>query len=83
MAQALAERASGDRPQAPPDGARGTEDGPLTDAHLAALLGGADEELRAAISILALSGMRFEEFRRLRVADCGRGGHRQVVGLYL
>jgi integrase len=76
MAQALAERASGDRPQAPPDGARGTEDGPLTDAHLAALLGGADEELRAAISILALSGMRFEEFRRLRVADCGRGAFR-------
>jgi integrase len=58
------------------DGACGTEDGPLTDGHLAALLGGADTDLRAAISILALSGMRFAEFRRLRVADCGRGAFR-------
>ncbi len=62
--------------QAPSSGPRGREDCPLTDRHLAALLGGADADLLAAISILALSGMRFDELRRLRVAQCGRGSFR-------
>jgi integrase len=46
------------------------------DGHLAALLGGADADLLAAISIVALSGMRLDELRRLRVAHCGRGSFR-------
>ena len=66
--------------QTPPHGLRGREDHPLTDRHLAALLGGADADLLAVIAILALSGMRFDELRRLRVAQCGRGTFR--VGEY-
>ena len=62
--------------QTPPYGLRGTEDHPLTDQHLAALLGGADADLLAVIAILALSGMRLAELRRLRVAQCGRGAFR-------
>ena len=62
--------------QAPSSGPRGREDRPLTDRHLAALLGAADADLLAAIAILALSGMRFDELRRLRVAHCGRGSFR-------
>jgi integrase len=62
--------------QTPPYGLRGTEDHPLTDRHLAALLGGADADLLAVIAILALSGMRLAELRRLRVAQCGRGAFR-------
>jgi integrase len=62
--------------QTPPYGLRGTEDHPLTDRHLAALLGGADADLLAVIAILALSGMRCDEVRRLRVAQCGRGAFR-------
>ena len=60
----------------PSSGPRGREDHPLTDRHLAALLGGADADLLAAISILALSGLRFDELRRLRVAQCGGGSFR-------
>ncbi len=52
--------------QTPLYGLRGTEDHPLTDRHLAALLGGADADLLAVIAILALSGMRCDELRRLR-----------------
>jgi integrase len=48
----------------------------MTDLHLSALLGVADADLLAVLSILALSGMRFAELRRLRVADCGRGAFR-------
>src|SRR5687767_3313788 len=62
--------------QPPPDGARATADRPMTDLHLSALLGVADADLLAVLSILALSGMRFAELRRLRVADCGRGAFR-------
>ena len=62
--------------QAPSSGPRGRDGHPLTDRHLAALLGGADADLLAVISILALSGMRFDELRRLRVAHCGRGAFR-------
>src|SRR5215212_3407540 len=62
--------------QAASSGPRGRGDHPLTDRHLAALLGAADADLLAAISILALSGMRLEEARRLRVAQCGRGAFR-------
>ena len=62
--------------QAPSSGSRGRGDHPLTDRHLAALLGGADADLLAAISILALSGMRFDKLRRLRMAQCGRGAFR-------
>ena len=62
--------------QAPSSGPRGKADHPLTDRHLAALLGGADADLLGAISILALSGMRLDELRRLRVAQCGRGTFR-------
>ena len=62
--------------QPPPDGARATEDRPLTNQHLSALLGAADADLLAVLAILALSGMRFAELRRLRVADCGRGAFR-------
>ncbi len=61
---------------APSSGPRGTKDHPLMDGHLAALLGGADADLLAAISILALSGMRLAELRRLRVGQCGRGSFR-------
>ena len=77
MAQAPPERASsGHRPQGAPHGPRGREDHSLTDRHLAALLGGADADLLAVVAILALSGMRFDELRRLRVAQCGRGAFR-------
>ena len=77
MAEAPPERASsGHRTQGFPNDIRGARDHPLTDRHLAALLGGADADLLAAISILALSGMRFDELRRLRVAQCGRGSFR-------
>ena len=62
--------------QTPRYGLRGTEDHPLTDRHLAALLGGADADLLTVIAILALSGMRLAELRRLRVAQCGRGAFR-------
>ena len=62
--------------QAPSSGPRGRTDHPLTDRHLAALLGGADADLLAVIAILALSGMRFDELRRLRAAQCGRGAFR-------
>jgi integrase len=48
------------------------------DGHLAALLGGADADLLAVISILSLSGMRLDELRRLRVAHCGRGSFRNA-----
>ena len=77
MAQPPPERASsGDRPRAPAPGPRGNRDRPLTDGHLLALLGAADPALHAAISILALSGMRLAELRRLRVGQCGRGSFR-------
>src|SRR3954467_2298928 len=65
--------------QSPLNGARATEDCPLTDLQLSALLGAANADLLAALSILALSGMRFAELRRLRVADCGRGAFRIVA----
>ena len=41
------------------------------DGHLTALLGGADADLLAAISILALTRVRFAEPRRLLVAPGG------------
>ncbi len=41
------------------------------DGHLTALLGGADADLLASISILARTRMRFAEPRRLRVAPGG------------
>jgi integrase len=44
------------------------------DGHLATVLyGGAAQAVLDALAILALSGMRFDELRRLRVADCRRG----------
>ncbi len=46
------------------------------DGHLAALLGGADADLLAAISILALTHMRFTELRRSRLAQCGSAAFR-------
>ena len=61
---------------APSSGPRRAKDHPLTDGHLLALLGAADPDLRAAISILALSGMRLAELRRLRVGQCGRASFR-------
>ena len=74
MAQALPERASdGNKARGPSSGPRGRESRPLTDGHLLALLGAADPDLRDAISILALSGMRLAELRRLRVGQCGHG----------
>ena len=77
MAQPPPERAiGGNKPRGCSAGPRGREDHPLTDGHLLALLGGAEADLLAAISILALSGMRFAELRRLRVAQCGRGSFR-------
>ena len=77
MAQPPPERASsGNKPRGCSAGPRGREDHPLTDGHLLALLGGAEADLLAAISILALSGMRFAELRRLRGAQCGRGSFR-------
>jgi integrase len=78
MAQASPERASGgNQPRGSPSGPRkAPPDRPLTDGHLLALLGAADPDLLAAISILALSGMRLAELRRLRVAQCGRGAFR-------
>ena len=60
----------------PSFGPRVRADHPLTDRHFAALLGAADADLLAAISILALSGMRLDELRRLRVAQCGRASFR-------
>ena len=75
MAQASSERAS-NKARGFASGPRGGRDCPLTDGHLLALLGGADPDLLAAISILALSGMRLAELRRLRVAQCGRGAFR-------
>jgi integrase len=41
-----------------------------------ALLGAADPDLRNAIAVLALSGMRLAELRRLRVGQCGREAFR-------
>ena len=77
MAQAPPERASdGNRARGPPSGPRGRERPPLADGHLLALLGATDPDLRDAISILALSGMRLAELRRLRVGQCGRGSFR-------
>ena len=77
MAQALPERASGgNTPRGTSSGPRGKGDRPLTDGHLLALLRAADPDLLAAVSILALSGMRLAELRRLRVAQCGRGSFR-------
>ena len=77
MAQAPPERASsGQWPRAPAPRPREAKDNPLTDGHLLALLGAADPDLRAAISILALSGMRLAELRRLRVGQCGRASFR-------
>ncbi|HYI81885.1 MAG TPA: hypothetical protein VEX11_01595, partial [Acetobacteraceae bacterium] len=73
MAPAPPERASGNRSQRPSYGPSGMEDHPLTDGHLSAVLGAADADLLAFISILALSGMRPDELRRLRVAHCGHG----------
>ncbi len=70
----------GNKPRGCSAGPRGREDHPLTDGHLAALLGGAEADLLAAISILALSGMRLAELRRLRVAQCGRGAFRDWAG---
>ena len=77
MAQAFPERASnGTKARGPASGPRGGADRPLTDGHLLALLGAAAPDLRDAISILALSGMRLAELRRLRVGQCGRGSFR-------
>src|SRR3712207_4283503 len=77
MAQAPLERASdGSKARGPSSGPRGRESRPLTDGHLLALLGTADPGLRDAMSILALSGMRWAELRRLRVGQCGRGSFR-------
>ena len=77
MAQAFPERASnGNKARGPASGPRGGGDRPLTDGHLLALLGGTEPDLLAAISILALSGMRLAELRRLRVGQCGRGAFR-------
>ena len=51
MNQPPPERAiSGNKPRGCPAGPRGREDHPLTDVHLAALLGGADPVLLAAIT---------------------------------
>ncbi len=41
------------------------------DGHLAAVLGGADADILAAISLLALTRVRVAEPRRLRVAQHG------------
>ena len=77
MAQALPERASGANTNRDPfSRPRAAKDHPLTDWHLLALFSAADSDLLAAISILALSGMRLAELRRLRVAQCGRGAFR-------
>ena len=74
MVQAFPERASdGNKVRGPASGPRGRESHPLRDGHLLALLGAADPDLLAAISILALSGMRLAELRRLPVGQCGRG----------
>ncbi len=77
MAQAFPERASnGNNARSPASGPRGGGDRLMTDGHLLALLGAAEPDLLAAISILALSGMRLAELRRLRVGQCGRGSFR-------
>src|SRR3712207_4321233 len=77
MAQALPECASsGNTPRGTSSDPRGKRDRPLTDGHLLAQLAAADRDLLAAISILALSGMRLAELRRLRVGQCGRGSFR-------
>ncbi len=75
MAQASSERAS-NKARGFASGPRGGRDCPLTDGHLLAMLGAADADLLAAISILALSGMRLAELRRLRVGQCGRESFR-------
>jgi integrase len=49
---------------------------PLTDTVLKALIDGAAGDVFDAVMILALSGLRFEELRRLRVMDCSRGAFR-------
>ena len=73
MAQAPPERASDENnARSASSGPRRGEPHPLTDGHLLALLGAADPALRDAISVLALSGMRLAELRRLRVGQCGR-----------
>ena len=77
MAQAPPERAGdGNKARGPLSGPRGRESRPLTDGHLLALLGAAAPDLRDAISVLALSGMRLAELRRLRVGQCGRDAFR-------
>ena len=76
MAQAPMERASGHRRQHLSYSLSGMEDHPPTDRHLSAVLGAADADLLTVISILALSGMRFGELRRLRVAHCDDGAFR-------
>ena len=77
MAQAPPERADdGNEARSASSGPRGRERHPLADGHLLALLGAADPDILAAISILALSGLRLAELRRLRVAQCGRDSFR-------
>ncbi len=77
MAQPPPERAiGGNKPRGCSTDPRGREDHPLTDGHLLALLGEADPALRDAIAVLALSGMRLAELRRLRVGQCGREAFR-------
>ncbi len=77
MAQAPPERASdGNKARGPASGPRAGGERLLTDGHLLALLGVAHPDLLDAISILALSGMRLAEVRRLRVAQCGRDSFR-------
>ena len=77
MAQVPAEHSSdGNKARGPASGPRGGGDRPLTDGHLLALLGAADPDLHDAMLILALSGMRLAELRRLRVGQCGRGAFR-------
>ena len=80
MAQAPPERASdGNNARSASSGPRRGEPHPLTDGHLLALLGAADPALRDAISVLALSGMRLAELRRLRVGQCGREAFRVAL----
>ena len=77
MAQAPPERASdGNKARGPASGPRAGGERLLMDGHLLALLGVAHPDLLDAMSILALSGMRLAELRRLRVAQCGRGSFR-------
>jgi len=77
MAQAPPERASDENTaRGLASGPRGSERHRLADGHLLALLGAAAPDLRDAVSILALSGMRLAELRRLRVGQCGREAFR-------